>query len=100
MPNSVTIYGRNIPIKYISKKKLDQYITGAEGIWDTYTQTIYINREAPQNIQYYYIYHEIGHAIKTFVGLDQILPAELQEVIVQSFATGIQDIIKQKAKFR
>lgn len=100
MPKTIDIYGRKIPIKYISKTELEKYIAGAEGIWDTYTQAIYINKEAPRNIQLYYIYHEIGHAIKTFVGLDQILPPELQEIIVQSFATGIQDIIRQKHKFK
>lgn len=87
--------GRTIPIKLISKDELNNMIVGAEGIWDTYTRTIYINKEAPLVIQKYYIYHEMGHAMKTFTGLDQVIMAELQEVIVQSYATLIEDVLKQ-----
>lgn len=100
MPKYVVIFGRTIPIKYISKEQLDKHIVSAEGIWDSYTRSIYINKAAPKNVQLYYIYHEMGHAAKTFTGLDQILSAELQEVIVQTFATLIEDVIKQKNIFR
>lgn len=95
LPKSVEIMGRTIPIKLVSKEDLNKWIMGAEGIWDTYTRTIYINKEAPLQIQKYYVYHEMGHAMKTFVGLDQVISAELQEVIVQSYATLIEDVLKQ-----
>lgn len=96
----VEVMGREIPIRYITKSELNQMIQSAEGIWDTYERAIYINKEAPIKIQKYYIYHEIGHAVKTFTGLDQVILPELQEVIVQSFATLIEDVLRQSAKLK
>jgi Zn-dependent peptidase ImmA (M78 family) len=100
MPNSVIILGRKIAIKYISKEKLHELLPHSEGIWDVWDQTIYINKEAPRKVQLYYIYHEIGHAIFTITGIDQSLPAEFQEIIVQSFASGVQDILNQSSKLK
>lgn len=100
LPKFVELMGRIIPIKLIAKKELDTMINGAEGIWDTYTRTIYINKEAPLIIQKYYVYHEMGHAMKTFTGLDQVILPELQEVIVQSYATLIEDVLKQTSKLK
>jgi Zn-dependent peptidase ImmA (M78 family) len=100
LPRKITVMGRDIPIKYVSKKKVGAMIQNAEGIWDSYERCIYINKEAPRNIQLYYIYHEIGHAMKNFVGLDQVIQAEFQEVIVQSYATLIEDILKQSHKLK
>jgi Zn-dependent peptidase ImmA (M78 family) len=100
MPTSVIVFGRKIPIKYITSKQLSKFIINAEGIWDTYTRTIYINKEAPVAVQKYYIYHEMGHAVMTFVGLDQIIQAEMQEIIVQSFATMQEEFIKQASLFK
>jgi Zn-dependent peptidase ImmA (M78 family) len=100
MPTFVMVFGRKIPIKYISREKLSTYIRDAEGIWDSYTRSIYICKDAPKNVQFYYIYHEVGHAVLCFTGLDQILPAEIQEVICQSYATAMEDMISQRAKFK
>lgn len=98
MPQDVEVLGRVLPIKYITKTELNELILNAEGVWDTYTRCIYINKEAPEKVQLYYIYHEIGHALKTIVGLDQVIAPELQEIIVQSYASLIEDILKQAPK--
>lgn len=100
LPTELEVMGRVIPIKYIHKDDLNQMITGAEGIWDTYTRTIYINHEAPIEVKFYYSFHEAGHAVMTFTGLDQVIAPELQEIIVQTFATLIEDILKQSNKFK
>lgn len=100
MPTFVIVYGRKIPVKYVTKKKLDEMIIGAEGIWDSYERTIYICKSAPKNIQMYYIYHEIGHAVMNFTGLDQIIPPEIQEVVCQSYATAMEDLSSHKVKFK
>lgn len=100
MPKSIEIMGRVLPIKYIEKEALNEMIQNAEGIYDTYERGIYINKAAPQKIQKYYIYHETGHAILSFTGLDQVLPAEVQELICQSFATMTEDYMNQYAKFK
>jgi hypothetical protein len=100
MPKFVTIYGRKIPIKICTKEQLDVIFQDAAGIWDPTQRVIYIDGNAPKRTQLYWLYHEMGHACKTFTGLDQILPPELQEVIVQSFATLIEDVIAQKSIFK
>jgi hypothetical protein len=100
MPKYVTIFGRKIPVKLASREELDSLFKDAAGIWDPTTRIIYIDKSAPKETQLYWLYHEMGHATKTFVGLDQILPPELQEIICQSYATLIEDVLKQKAIFK
>lgn len=98
MPKFVMVLGRKVPIKMLSKQELDKFIPHAEGIFDTYTRSIYICKSAPKHVQKYYLYHEIGHALKHFVGLDQVISPEVQEIIVQSYATLIEDILSQRTK--
>jgi Zn-dependent peptidase ImmA (M78 family) len=100
LPKSVEVYGRTIPIKYISKEELNGMIQNAEGIWDSYDRCIYINKEAPRNIQLYYIYHEITHAKHNFTGIDQMLPPEFVEILCQCNATLIEDVVKQAGKLK
>lgn len=98
MPKYVTILGRKIPIKLATREQLDRIIPNAEGIWDGYNQIIYIYKAAPKHIQKYCLYHEIGHALLTFTGIDQTINPELQEIIVQSYATLIDDIVMNRVK--
>ena len=95
LPNSVMVFGRKIEIKYISKKELDNFIQNAEGIYDTYTRGILINKEAPRYIQLYYIYHEIHHAMHNFTGIDQMLPPEFIEILCQCGASLTEDVLNQ-----
>jgi ribosome-associated translation inhibitor RaiA len=98
--NEIEVMGRKLPVKFVTKEELNQMIQNAEGIWDTYERTIFISKDAPVKIQLYYCYHEAGHAVMTFTGLDQIIAPDLQEVIVQSFATLIEDLMRQADKFK
>jgi len=100
MPKYVTIFGRKILVKLATREQLDMLFKDAAGIWDPTTRIIYIDKTAPKQAQLYWLYHEMGHAAKTFVGLDQVLPAELQEIICQSYATLIEDVLKQRAIFK
>lgn len=100
MPKEVSVMGRKIPILYVSKKILEDMIKNAEGIWDSYERCIYINKEAPRNIQLYYIYHEITHAMHNFTGIDQMLPPEFVEILCQSNATLIEDALSQAEKLK
>lgn len=100
MPTELEVMGRVIPLRYVQKEDLDKMISNAEGIWDTYTRTIYLNHEAPVEVKFYYTFHEAGHAVMTFTGLDQVMAPEIQEIVVQSFATLIEDILKQSSKFK
>lgn len=100
LPSSIEVFGRKIPIKYIDKEELNKMIQNAEGIWDTYERCIYINKEAPRNIQLYYIYHEMTHAKHNFTGIDQMLPPEFVEIICQCTATLIEDVLNQSSKLK
>lgn len=100
MPKSVVIFGRTIPIKYLSQKQIDKIIPGAFGVWDPEHYCIYMMKEQSRVSFFRTLRHEVGHAVKTITGLDQVLPPELQEIIVQTFAGLIEDVQKQAAKFR
>jgi Zn-dependent peptidase ImmA (M78 family) len=100
MPKNVSVMGRIIPIKYVTKASMEKFIKDAEGVWDSYERCIYINREAPRNIQLYYIYHEVTHAMHTFTGIDQMLPNEFVEILCQTSATLIEDILNQSGKMK
>jgi Zn-dependent peptidase ImmA (M78 family) len=100
MPKSLTIFGRNIKVKYLSKNKMDAIIPGAAGIWESTNQVIFICNEYSKEYQKYTLKHEVGHAIMSLTGLDQVIQAELQEIIVQSYATLIEDILKQASRYK
>ena len=92
MLKSIKVMGKVVKIKYVDRSVLDKMITNAEGIWDSYTETIFIYKKAPKAIQEYYIYHEAGHALLTYTGLDQVINPDMQEVLVQSYATFIRSL--------
>lgn len=104
MPKYVFIFGRKIPIKYLSPAEMlklypNPHNSAPAGLWDSPSRTIYLNSDYPRKDQTYTLFHEMGHAVKSFVGLDQLLQPELQEIIVQTFATLIEDVLKQAHKF-
>jgi hypothetical protein len=105
MPKTVDIFGRRIPIKYLSPDEMLKLYpnpqgNAAQGLWDSSTRTIYINTDYPKQEQTYTLFHEMGHTVLTWTGLDLILPPEIQEILVQTFATLIEDIVKQAHKFK
>jgi hypothetical protein len=106
MPKSVVVFGRTIPIKYLSKEEIAAVYASSGGsgspigLWDSSTRTIYLCKDYPESEQLYTLLHEMGHAAKTFTGLELILPAEIQELVVQTFATLGEDLLRQAAKFK
>lgn len=64
----------------------------AEGIAGAYNGTlkkIYISIEQQKEDATHTLLHELGHAIIDRTGIRQSLSSELEEVIVENFATGI-----------
>lgn len=96
MPHSITILGRKVPIKYISQEDLDKLIPGAAGVWSAYDRVIFVHKYAPKKIQRYIILHESVHVVFDITGLDQVIPAKLQEICCQSIASLIENILDQK----
>lgn len=95
MTKSVVVMGRKIPIKIISQDEMNKFIPHAIGMWDSGTRTIYLVKESKAEMLCT-LAHEIGHALFTMVGIDQCLAPEMQEIIVQSYATLIEDILKKR----
>lgn len=99
LPKSIMIYGRKIPILNISGKKIlelyPEFTHPPQGLWDAGLRKIIINSDFHIQDQRYTLLHEISHAVFTFVGLDLILHPEIVEIIVQSQATLIEDVLSQ-----
>lgn len=100
LPTDVEIMGRKIPVRYISKPEMEKIYPNAIGVWESTLRTIFILKDTTDEEKLYTLYHEMGHALKSFVGLDQVIAHELQEVIVQSYATLIEDILNQSQKLK
>lgn len=101
MIKSVTVLGREIPIIYLSEEKMKEVYGGpAFGIWEAIKRVIYIREDLPKKEQHYVIFHEMGHALNTFTGMELVMESSYQEIMVQSFATLMEDLLKQKHKFR
>ncbi len=78
LPKSVTVFGREIPIHNLSSDKIKE-----------------LYPDFPLIDQAYTLKHEIGHSMMTFIGLDLIIDPSLQEVLVQSMATLMEDVLNQ-----
>jgi Zn-dependent peptidase ImmA (M78 family) len=100
MLKSVVVLGRKIPIKYCSEARMNQWINGAVGIYDSETQSIYLLKTLNRKSMIRTLAHEIGHVVFNLTCLDNVLPLELQEIIVQTYATLIEDILDARTKIR
>lgn len=56
--------------------------------------TIYLANHLNAFESKYFFFHEIGHAIMYQNGLSMVIPAKIQEIICQSFATAFCRLIK------
>jgi Zn-dependent peptidase ImmA (M78 family) len=99
LPKSVLIFGRKIPIKNIPGKKIielyPEFTQPPLGLWDSSKREIIINSDFPIEDQKYTLKHEMAHSSFTFTGIDLIIDPALQEIIVQTVATLIEDILNQ-----
>ena len=99
LPKSVKVFGRDIPIHNLSSDKIKELYPEFQqaplGLWDSSRRIIIINKDFPVCDQHYTLFHEMGHSVMTFVGLDLIIDPALQEIIVQSMATLMEDVLKQ-----
>jgi Zn-dependent peptidase ImmA (M78 family) len=100
MSKSVVVLGEKIPVKVVTQAKMNEILPNyhAMGIWASDLKTIFLSKELNKEEALYTMCHEIGHVLFTKTGIDQVLAPELQEIIVQSYATVIVDIIKKRTK--
>lgn len=99
LPKSVSIFGRKIPIRNIPGKKIielyPEFTHPPQGLWDAGKREIIINSDLHLIDQKYTLYHEISHCINTFNGIELIISPDIIEILVQSNATLIEDILAQ-----
>lgn len=99
LPKFVTVFGRKIPVICIPSaeiiKTFPEFTQAPHGLWDASNRKIYINSELELIDQHYTLKHEMGHSAMTFTGLDLIIPPEIQEIIVQTMATLLEDALNQ-----
>lgn len=104
LPKKVTVFGREIPIHNLASDKIKElypdYQQAPLGLWDSSRRVIIINKDFPLLDQHYTLFHEMGHAMMTFNGLDLIIDPALQEVLVQSMATLIEDVLAQSRSLK
>ncbi len=99
IPKSVTIFGRKIPIKNIPGKKIlelyPEFTHPPQGLWDAGERIIVINSDLHILDQKYTLFHEISHVVNTFNGIELVISPEIIEILVQSNATLIEDVLAQ-----
>jgi len=104
LPKSVTIYGRKIPIINIPSEEIlklyPDFNQAPHGLWDSGKRVIVINSDLELLDQRYVLFHEMSHAVNTFNGVELIIGPELQEILVQSNATLIEDVLSQAHIFK
>lgn len=93
LPKSITILGREIPIEYCTGEQMEALKSGAGGLYDTWARKIYICNEAPIDVQLYWIFHEVTHSSHHTTGIDQQVHSEFEEVLCQTTASLIEDVL-------
>jgi len=100
LPKSITILGRIIPIKCLPGDKIKelypQFEHTPQGLWDSADRVIVLNNQYPLKDQFYTLLHECFHSSFTTTGLDLILNADLQEILVQTCASVAEDLLSQQ----
>lgn len=96
LPKWVNVSGRKIPIRYLSPEEVEAQNPGAGGWFNQWEREICISSDAPDHVKLYWIFHETAHASQLFSGISQTLPTEFEEVICQSTATLIEDILNSE----
>jgi len=88
IPKSICIMGENVKVQFV-KDWSDHPAANNEtaGIFYPSTMTIYLDRRCSRATQERFFLHEVGHAICFITGISQTAPNEMEEVIVQSFAS-------------
>ena len=82
LPKSLIIFGLKFKVKVTA-------LNGLLGLCDRSTNTIYIEAAQTSEEKWHTLLHEIGHAVFGRVGLVQSISPEIEEVIVENFATAI-----------
>lgn len=99
LPKKLMILGQEFKIKEKPQKEIEKMLgQGTFGAMNYSDKLILIASDANELDKLLIFLHECGHAITHVNGLNQVMSPELQEVMVESFANGAIEIMKQLAK--
>ena len=98
IPKQVTILGKTFKVKQVSAQEIEKKYNGrAYGIMDFSSKLIYIDKSLnPEDMLSTYL-HECCHVVTYIVGLNQVIPGDLMEILCESMANGIMDVLNTKA---
>jgi len=90
--------GLSVKVKRVSHSKIVQMTADkdeeTQALFHPDEMTIFLSDHLNAFESKYFFFHEIGHAIMYQNGLSMIIPAKIQEVICQSFATAFCRLVK------
>lgn len=81
-------------------KRADLSSHGDDGQLLKCSKTILIEKTLKGHEFYHALLHELGHALAHEISLDQAIPSELEEIIVDNFALFFLDLKKRKALWK
>lgn len=94
---TMTILGRKLKIKVVSQEELTKESEDPHcvALYLPHTMTILLSRDLDFYWRRYYLFHEITHHMMFVTGIDQTLHSSLIEVICQSNAAMIDDLMSK-----
>lgn len=94
MKKNLMVFGNKVPIRYF--KETSPELAEICGYCQKEPLAIFINENLSAKNEASTIAHEMGHAIIFSAGLDQVLSAEIQEIICEQFARVINENYRLK----
>ena len=96
-PKSVTILGRKFKVKIVTLAVMNKsYETPAAALVNFDTRTILILNSLSDYDKMLCLFHEIGHISQVVNGVDQVISAELKEILCETNANAFMDLIYGK----
>ena len=92
----ITILGRKITVRLKTDEQLKRIMGySVHGLYDHKSKTIYISSDQCDKEKRLTLLHESVHATQYIVGLNQVIPPEIQEIICETTAQLIDDLTRK-----
>ena len=91
---TIRILGRKYALKHMSRDKLLKlHGTPVHGLHDAERRLIYVETDSSESFRLSVLRHECVHAALAVTGLDQVIPPEFQEILCETFASLMEDLV-------
>jgi hypothetical protein len=95
----VNVLGRSFKVKFVTAETLLKRVGfNAIGVMDWEKREILIFKDLNERERLLCLYHEMVHASHYVSGLNQIIAPELQEILCETTASLVEDIMRCKLK--